>query len=44
MPKLMKMIHGIPKIGEVCDMAFSAEGTYCRSICLASDMMKVMPR
>ena len=37
--KAMKMIHGIPRIGEVWDIAFSAEGTNCRSICLASEMI-----
>ena len=41
---IMKTIHGMPKMGEVCDIALSAEGTYCRSICLASDMMNVSPR
>ena len=24
--KAMKMIHGMPRIGEVCDIAFSARG------------------
>ena len=41
----MMTIHGhADRSASLADIAFSGAGMYCRSICLASETMKVRPR
>ena len=40
----IKIIHGIPNIGEVWDIAFNSLGILARLICRASEIINVNPR